>query len=192
MGRSGTDGGSTASRQTAATFPPVPKTPPALAVWRGLPSGEVFADLVRDRAERSGVTPHVVVTAWELQGAYGVTVDWTSGDAMYEVADWVAGARVLDTGDDLSLDQALDYLTARVSGLRPEEGPSGSASISLTMGEASATKALTRRCPIVGRLGSSPQTRSEGPFRDGAARPNGSGRLPPADWWSLTATPAGS
>lgn len=97
------------------------KTPPALAVWRGLPSGEVFADMLRDRAGRSGVTPHVVVTAWELQGAYGVTVDWPSGDTMYEVADWVAGARVLDTGDDLSLDQALDYLSARVSGLRPEE-----------------------------------------------------------------------
>ena len=77
--------------------------------------------MVRGRAERLGVTAYVDVTAWELQGAYGVTVDWPSGDAMYEVADWVPGARVLDTGDDLSLDQALDYLSARVSGLRPEE-----------------------------------------------------------------------
>ena len=64
---------------------------------------------------------HVDVAAWELEGAYGVTVDWRTGDAMYEVADWVAGARVLDTGDDLSLDQALDYLSARVSGLDPKE-----------------------------------------------------------------------
>jgi hypothetical protein len=40
---------------------------------------------------------------------------------MDEVADWVDGARVLDTGDDLSLDQALDCLATRVSGLRPEE-----------------------------------------------------------------------
>ncbi len=99
----------------------VPRTPPALLVWRGLPSGEVFTDAVRERADRSGVTAHVYVTAWELKGAYGVSVDWRSGDAMYEVADWVARARVLDTGDDLSLDQALDYLAARMSGLRPEE-----------------------------------------------------------------------
>jgi hypothetical protein len=77
--------------------------------------------LVRERVDRSGVSAHVDVTAWELQGAYGVSVDWQSGDAMYEVADWVDGARVLDTGDDLSLEQALDYLAARVSGLRPEE-----------------------------------------------------------------------
>ena len=81
----------------------------------------MFAELVRDRAARTGVTTHVDVTAWELTGAYGVTVDWQSGDAMYEVADWVNGARVLDTGDDLALDQALDYLSARMSGLRPEE-----------------------------------------------------------------------
>ncbi len=61
------------------------------------------------------------VTAWELQGAYGVVVDRQSGNAMDEVADRVDGARVLDTGDDLSLEQALGYLAARVSGLRPEE-----------------------------------------------------------------------
>jgi hypothetical protein len=91
------------------------------AVWRGLPSGEVFADLVRERADGSGVTAHVDVTAWELQGAYGVSVDWQSGDAMYEVADWVDGARVLDSGDDLSLDHSFDYQAARVSGLLLEE-----------------------------------------------------------------------
>ncbi|HEX2298158.1 MAG TPA: hypothetical protein VHH34_06525, partial [Pseudonocardiaceae bacterium] len=61
----------------------MPRTPPALPVWRGLPSGEVFAELVRERVDRSGVSAHVDVTAWELQGAYGVSVDWQSGDAMY-------------------------------------------------------------------------------------------------------------
>ena len=61
----------------------------------------MFADAVREHADRSGVTAHVDVTAWELQWDYGVSVDWQSGNAMYEVVDWVDGARVLDTGDDL-------------------------------------------------------------------------------------------
>ena len=99
----------------------VPRTPPALPVWRGLLSGEVFADAVRDCADRSGVTAHVDVTAWELQGASGIFADWQSGNAVYEVADRVDGARVLDTGDDLSLEQALDHLAERLSGPRPEE-----------------------------------------------------------------------
>ena len=55
----------------------MPDTPPAIAAWRGFPSGEVFADLARDRAARSDAEVHVDVAAWELQGAYGVTV--TSG-----------------------------------------------------------------------------------------------------------------
>ncbi len=61
------------------------------------------------------------VTAWELQGAHGVVVDRQSGNAMDEVADRVDGARVLDTGDDLSLERALDHLEASVSGPSPEE-----------------------------------------------------------------------
>ena len=110
VGRLGTppparrEDGLPASRRAGATFGLVLRTPPALPVWRGLPSGEVFAELVRELVDRSGVSAHVDVTAWELQGAYGVSVDWQSGDAMYEVADWVDGARVLDTGDVLFLE----------------------------------------------------------------------------------------
>ena len=114
------------AERRSTTFRHVPQTPPLTAIWRGLPSGEVFADLLRQQADHLGVAVLVTVTAWELDGAYGVTVDWPSGDAMYEVANWVDGARVLDTGDDVTIDQAFDYLSARVAGRRPEEAIRGS------------------------------------------------------------------
>jgi hypothetical protein len=124
MGHPGTVTSRLAGRRST-TFRHVPESPPPIAVWRGLPSGEVFADLLRQRADRLGIAALVDVTAWEFDGAYGVTVDWPSGDAMYEVADWVDGARVLDTGDDVTIDQALDYLSARVAGRRPGEAIKG-------------------------------------------------------------------
>lgn len=93
-------------------------TPPPIAAWKGQPSGDAFAALVRARADRLGIPATVKVLPWKLAGSYGVTVDWEGDDLMYEVADWVDGARVLDPGDhDLSVDQALDYLSARMSGL---------------------------------------------------------------------------
>jgi hypothetical protein len=105
----------------------VPKPPPpAVAVWEGKPSGEKFAALLRVRAEELGVAVEVEVTPWpELPGAFGVWVAWgpdpESEGAMYEVADWVDGARVLDTSDDVAVGEALDYLSARVSGMPPKE-----------------------------------------------------------------------
>jgi hypothetical protein len=78
--------------------------------------------LVRARTEKLGVAARVEVTPWKLAGSYGVTVGWETGDLMYEVADWVDGARVLDPGDhELSVDQALDYLSARMSGVDPNQ-----------------------------------------------------------------------
>lgn len=100
----------------------VSATPPPIAAWRGQPSGDVFARLVRARADQLGLPVRVEVLPWKLTGSYGITVDWDAGDVMYEVADWLDGARVLDPGDhDLSVDQALDYLSARMSGLDSEQ-----------------------------------------------------------------------
>ena len=97
-----------------------------VAAWDGQPSGEKFAALLRVRAEQLGVAAEVEVTPWpELPGAFGVWVAWGSDPesegAMYEVADWIDGARVLDTSDDVALSEALDYLSARVSGMTPKE-----------------------------------------------------------------------
>jgi hypothetical protein len=68
----------------------------------------------------------VAIEPWpESPGAYGVWVDWGPDPetecATYEVADWVDGARVLDTGDDVTLGEALDYLTVRLSGVPDKE-----------------------------------------------------------------------
>ena len=99
-------------------------TPPPVATWQGQPSGERFAALLRDRTDPLGVAAEVQVEPWEdLPGSFGVTVRWSADDAMFEVVDWVGGARVLDVGDnaDVSVDKALDYLSARISGLNPDE-----------------------------------------------------------------------
>lgn len=56
---------------------------------------------------------------WDFPGGFGVWAFWghdAGNSASYEVVDWVEDVRVLDTGDDVTLDQALDYFAARLSG----------------------------------------------------------------------------
>jgi hypothetical protein len=126
---SGTDSlrGRLQGQEGTATLSVVPKPPqPPLIVWEGVPSGEKFAALLRARAEQLDVAVQVEVQPWaELPGAFGVFVDWgpdpETDSATYEVADWVDGARVLDTGDDVTLADALDYLSVRLSGAPPKE-----------------------------------------------------------------------
>jgi hypothetical protein len=57
------------------------------------------------------------------RGAYLVDVKVHEGpDLLYEVADWVEGARIMEPdGEDLTLDEALRYLRLRIIGLSPSE-----------------------------------------------------------------------
>jgi hypothetical protein len=99
--------------------------PPPVAIWEGFPSGERLAALLRVRAEQLGVAAQVKVMAWAVPGAFGVFVSWGTDPEMdgagYEVADWSDGVRVLETANVVALDEALDYLSLRVSGL-PRQG----------------------------------------------------------------------
>lgn len=77
--------------------------------------------MLRGRAEQVGVPVEVEVEAWSHPGGYGVDADWGEGlDAEFscEVADWVDGVRLLDSGDaDVTVAQALGYFEARLQGL---------------------------------------------------------------------------
>jgi hypothetical protein len=98
----------------------VSEIPHRVAPWHGMPSGEQFAALLRQRANDLGVTIDVEVRAYDLAGSYGVIAEWGRAAAntlMYEVADWVDGVRVLDPKDeDVSIDEGLDYFVARIAG----------------------------------------------------------------------------
>ena len=75
----------------------------------------------------SGRTADIDVTPVDEQvappGAYLVEVSVHEGpDLLYEVSDWVHGARIMDPdGEDLTLDEALRYLRLRIMGLSPSE-----------------------------------------------------------------------
>jgi hypothetical protein len=91
-----------------------------VAVWHGIPSGEQYAALLRQRANRLGVAVEVEVRAYDPAGSYGIIAEWcraADNSVLYEVADWVDGVRVLDpNGEDISIDEGLDYFAARAGG----------------------------------------------------------------------------
>lgn len=95
-------------------------------VWGGR-SGDAFAERVREVVNDCGRTANVDVTPVSEQiassGGYLVRVSVHEGPGLlYEVADWVQGARVMDPdGEDLTLEEALRYLRLRIIGLSPSE-----------------------------------------------------------------------
>lgn len=95
-------------------------------MWGGR-SGDAFAERVREVVNDCGRTANVDVTPVSEQvappGAYLVEVSVHEGpDLLYEVADWVQGARIMDPdGEDLTLEEALRYLRLRIMGLSPSE-----------------------------------------------------------------------
>lgn len=98
--------------------------PPA-EVWRGQPSGERFAELVRQRAESLGMDITVDVISDQLAGSYRVDAHWSEpldGDVAFEVVDWWDEVRIFDLRDeDVSISDAMSYFAARVRGLSPRE-----------------------------------------------------------------------
>jgi hypothetical protein len=101
----------------------VSQTPPRIAFWQGQPSGETFAELLRNRAARQGVAADVEVESLDLPGLFEVTVRWNAGQEIFEVGDWFDTARVYDDrgSSDVTVDEAVDYLSARLSGLTQED-----------------------------------------------------------------------
>ena len=95
-------------------------------VWGGV-SGDAFAVLVRQAVTDMGRTANVTTSPVSPQtappGAYLVDVSVDGGPGLlYEVADWVEGARVMDPhGEDLTLPEALDYLRHRIMGVPPSK-----------------------------------------------------------------------
>jgi hypothetical protein len=95
-------------------------------VW-GARSGDAFAARVREVVNDCGRTADVDLTPVSEQvappGAYLVEVNVHEGPhLLYEVADWVQGARTMDPdSEDLTLDEALRYLRLRIMGLSPSE-----------------------------------------------------------------------
>jgi hypothetical protein len=94
-------------------------------VWNGN-SGEPFAELicrqlVRERTARVEVQP--VKPEAAPAGAYLVDVAVQDGpDLLFEVADWIAGARAMDPhGGDFSRTEALNYLHLRCKGKTPRD-----------------------------------------------------------------------
>ena len=87
-------------------------------MWTDGSSGRQLSTLLESRARSLGIAVHVTVTEWE-PGHFGVSVDWASDPEglLMEVSDRVDGVRLLDPhGDDVSVDEALDYFAARLSG----------------------------------------------------------------------------
>lgn len=99
------------------------QTPPPIAFWQGHPSGETFAELLRDRAARQGVAADVEVEPLDLPGLFEVAVRWNAGHELFEVGDWFDTARVYEDrgSSDVTVDEAVDYLSARLSGLTQKE-----------------------------------------------------------------------
>ena len=95
-----------------------------LNVWGGA-SGDTFAALVRQAVTDMGRTAKVTTSPVSTQaaplGAYLVDVTVDGGpELLYEVSDWVEGARVMDPhGEDLTLHGALEYLRHRIMGVPP-------------------------------------------------------------------------
>jgi hypothetical protein len=95
-------------------------------VWGGS-SGDAFALRVRQVVNDCGRTADVDLTPVGEQaapgGAYLVEVSVHEGPhLLYEVADWVQGARIMDPdGENLTLEEALRYLRLRIMGLSPSE-----------------------------------------------------------------------
>ena len=87
-------------------------------MWTSGASGAQLATMLEHRAQTLHTPVQIEVTEWE-PGQFGVSVDWAAdGDGLLlEVCDWVDGVRLLDPhGEDVSVDQALDYFAARLSG----------------------------------------------------------------------------
>lgn len=98
---------------------------PAAEPWAGEPSGAQFAAMIRTRAASLGIDVGVEVIPWSPAGLYGVGVQWGGGqDLLFEVADWVDDVRILDPhGEDVSVQEGLEYFAARVSGESTPEAP---------------------------------------------------------------------
>lgn len=113
-------------RLSSALVPKPP--PPPAAVWEGEPSGQRFAALVRARADQVGMAAEVEAVPYGPEPgveSFAVYVSWGPDPkpdrATYEVTDRAEWVRVIDTDHQVTPDDALDYLSLRLSGLPPRE-----------------------------------------------------------------------
>lgn len=88
-------------------------------------SGEAFAHLAKERLRGvSDVTIEVrqVDRAVATHASFLVDVMWGGGSVLCEVADSIDGVRVMDPhGEDVSVERALRYISARAAGVSRAE-----------------------------------------------------------------------
>lgn len=77
--------------------------------------------MVLDRLAAEGFDSEVVVTR-DFEGGYSVDVLVPAPGLLCWVVDWLDGVRVLDPdAEDVTVAQALDYLSLRCHGHTPKE-----------------------------------------------------------------------
>jgi hypothetical protein len=75
-----------------------------------------FGSLIRDRSAELGVEVVIAYEAWSASGGYIIQVNGAV-DLLFEIDDWVEGARVMDPhGEDVSVAEAIDYFADRAVG----------------------------------------------------------------------------
>ncbi len=81
--------------------------------------------MVLERLAGEGFAGEVEVVPWperELEGGFSVAVRSPAPGVLCWVVDWVDGVRVLDpNADDLTVAQALDYISLRSHGRTAKE-----------------------------------------------------------------------
>jgi hypothetical protein len=100
-------------------------SPQPASIWQGEPSGQRFAALLSERASQSGIRVTVDVVPVKEVGGYLVNIRWEAepdDGLLYEVVDWVNGVRIMDPhGEDVTVERALVYFTARTKGTAPQD-----------------------------------------------------------------------
>lgn len=81
--------------------------------------------MVVERLAEEGLAVEVEVTPWseqEIKGGFSVTVQSPKPGVLCWVVDWVDGVRILDPdADDLTVTQALEYISLRSHGRTAKE-----------------------------------------------------------------------
>jgi hypothetical protein len=81
-------------------------------IRRRTASGRSFCD----RSAELGVEVVIAYEAWSASGGYIIHVNGAV-DLLFEIDDWVEGARVMDPhGEDVSVAEAIDYFADRAVG----------------------------------------------------------------------------
>jgi hypothetical protein len=92
------------------------------ASGNGVPAGQL-RELVARHLEDIGAVGSIAVVPYEVPGVYGLDIELAGGPSLLLEAteDW-PGVRILDPdGEDVTVRQALDYITFHHVGEEPSE-----------------------------------------------------------------------